>query len=265
MTWVTTNLVVPIDVAALAVGVDDRLQSFAKVAHDFSGLPNPDATGRVVDETVPHLASLVTPQAFQTGGLSPGVHLHWALPDALARGETDGGKVRFTVTPNRWLVVRITDTCTAWVVESDHVWGPESVAPEDQNSVSRVVPVSRPTDPPPTPYAPPYRQIGRVFDYADWTGNQGGRRDYAPARLRTAVGYGTIEYAASYSHSPNVFGIWDPLQGIDTLDGLSYVVIGWYGDPEVSDPLWRLTHPPAGARRDRDALLEAIRDRFDWI
>ncbi|MEO7421054.1 MAG: hypothetical protein ABIU87_01505 [Ornithinibacter sp.] len=49
------------------------------------------------------------PAPFEAGAARPvGVHLHWALPDALLRGENDpvSKKVRMPRLPDRWVVVR---------------------------------------------------------------------------------------------------------------------------------------------------------------
>src|ERR1700722_7694221 len=56
-----------------------------------------------------------------------GIHLHWALPDALTRGRppSSGGEIDFPHVPNRWLVVRVgldaggKSQCKLWVVQSD--------------------------------------------------------------------------------------------------------------------------------------------------
>jgi len=47
-------------------------------------------------------------------GLPRGVHLHWALPDALTRAQVDplGQTLRFPAVPDRWLVVRFADAPT---------------------------------------------------------------------------------------------------------------------------------------------------------
>jgi hypothetical protein len=64
--------------------------------------------------------------------LLPGVHLHWALPDALTRaihplgpdGRRNRGQVDFPAVPNRWLVTRRRAGVTQmrWIMESDYLW-----------------------------------------------------------------------------------------------------------------------------------------------
>src|SRR4051794_22439756 len=51
------------------------------------------------------------PDAFDISDASKpaaGVHLHWALPDALTHGRAQSGseRIEFPYVPNRWLIVR---------------------------------------------------------------------------------------------------------------------------------------------------------------
>jgi len=241
-----TALIVPIDLTALVVGNPDAsaATAFAAVAADFSLMPHAGAVG-------PYLAAPLLPQPFDAVSdqdvLQPGIHLHWALPDALSRGSTDGsGKVSFPQTPNLWVVTRIAGTDdsgatiqTAWVIESDHLWQPDTAVP--QNAYSRAVPL------PPDPASSdmPFIFMGRVFRYDQWTGRSGA--SYAAST--TAVGYGTPSFAAAYPHCPNIFGFWDPLDDDDAKNftpatRLSYSVAGWYAE-SAADPLTGLTYPPS--------------------
>ena len=109
------HLIVPIHLEAWVVG-DQNSQSLARYVADYrrlkqlkSPMPPPFS---VVDETP-----------------TSGVHLHWALPDALTHGvDRKGRDISFPRVPNRWFVVRF-NTCEttstwqtqAWVVESDYL------------------------------------------------------------------------------------------------------------------------------------------------
>jgi hypothetical protein len=52
----------------------------------------------------------------------PGLHLHWALPDALTTGKHHGGSMQFPAVPNRWQVQQLDNRGQVqkfWIVESD--------------------------------------------------------------------------------------------------------------------------------------------------
>ncbi len=258
-----TALIVPIDVTALVVGKPDlaAVNGFAAVAANFAMLPHAQAPG-------PYLADPLLPRPFDSvssqDALRAGIHLHWALPDAIARGTTSGvGKVIFNQAPNLWMVTRVatqegsgTTVQTAWVIEGDYLWDPETTVP--QNAYSRAVPIA----PSPTITAPPFTYMGRVYRQHEWTGRTGGT--YATSN--TAVGYGTTSFAAAYPHCPNIFGFWDPLDDEDAktftpATKLSYSVSGWYSDT-TSDPLGGLQYPPTA--QTLEEKLAYITETFAW-
>lgn len=239
------GLIVPIDVTALVIGKPDAsaVNGFAAVASDFSLMPTTQQVG-------PYLAQSLLPRPFDSvnnqDAMEPGIHLHWALPDSLARGATDGsGKVAFPQAPNLWLVTRIaggqndgSTVQTAWVIESDLL---QQVQDQSlpQNVYSRAIPIT----PDLTGASQPYLFQGRVYRQADWAGRQNGT--YAGSN--TTVGYGTPAYAAAYPNCPNVFSFWDPLDDEQASDftadtPLSYSVVGWYSDSH-NDPLGSLVYP----------------------
>jgi len=139
-----------------------------------------------------------------------GVHLHWAVPDALTRTRPtappapDGTApvAALPAIPDRWLVVRLALGATpdhrglaAWVMET-----------------SGAVPVVR--------------------ALADWHESGVGA---APGREPTALGPGDLAWAAYYDNVVNRLGFHDPLDD-GALGPLAYLVCGWYGDPRL-DPL----------------------------
>jgi hypothetical protein len=273
-------LVVPMDIAALCVGQPDAnaplgsygTKDLAEIAADFTALPYLNQTGAPVNERA-NLSEQVLPVPFQTASnpLPQGIHLHWALPDALAHGSTDGqSATQFPQAPNRWLVVRLaTNTADlgapltdlkAWVVEGDQLWDPtEANDPLPQNGLSRAVPLK------PNPAQKPnkaYQTMGRVYPYETWTEGTGS----AYSAQHTALGYGTPSFAAAYPHCPNVFGLYDPLDDLDLQrfpadsSKLAYAVTGWYSDTKV-DPLTTITYP-AGATIEQQ--LAAIKAAYQW-
>jgi hypothetical protein len=251
----TTVLIVPVNLAALCVGAEDvNATHFARLAPDFSHLPYlaKTPTGNVAVNAGPNVSDAVLPAFFQSAApaLGRGIHLHWVLPAALAHGVTDEqGSVHFRPTPNRWLVVRIASNRAnaaaprhserAWIVESDRLWdlGAEQ-DPLPTNRLSLAVPLNPAPDPGTVPNKP-FLNAGRVFPLERWSETE------AP-RLRpfTALGYGEVTFAA-YAHSPNVFGLHDPVEDLDAAEyppettRLSYMVAGWYSDTK-DDPLTNL-------------------------
>ena len=174
----------------------------------------------------------------------PGVHLHWALPDALMRGRigqlpddadpTDPGqRLQMSPAPDRWAVVRLlcptgsdTAVVTGWVIEAD---------------TARAVPF------------PGYPAQAGTATPAGAT--------VPPGRL-TPVAGGNAAWAASYDGTLNRFAFHDPLDDLDAIRGASgdllptasYVVAGWWSEAG-SDPL-------DGARSG--ASLHALLASLGW-
>lgn len=140
-----------------------------------------------------------------------GVHLHWALPDALLRGEMvdADSPLGLPALPDRWLVVRMTGRRgarrldqRAWVIEAEK---------------------------------------GRVSDLADYPGegSDGQGVELTPDQLDGIVG-GSPNWSASYDAALNRFAFHDDLADVDpqalTNPVASYVVVGWWST-RGNDPL----------------------------
>jgi hypothetical protein len=236
-----TALIVPMNLTALCVSLQDQQDGhFGSLAVDFEKLGS----------NTPYLGQHLLPQPFDGESYPAGIHLHWALPDALAHGEVGekNKEVSFRPAPNRFLVVRFAspqtpsqDTSTnvnAWVVESDFN-SPKPNTSDLRNARTRTVPLN------PKLNEQLYEYKGRVIRYTDWKETDS-HRDPA---LHTALGYGIETYAAAYQHCPNVFGFFDPFDsscpdGLHQLGDklfLSYLVIGWHSDNAKGDPIARET------------------------
>lgn len=159
-------------------------------------------------------------------GLEPGVHLHWALPDALTRAVVDepARALRFPALPDFWIVVRF-----------DHAPALTDV-PDG-----------------------PTRRTVTVFHVDAKTGKSGPAGEVAPSdepAWLTAVGLlpGGVKdtttdplpadaplAAAYYPSARDRFGFHDPLRDLDDVRGLrlSYAVVGAY-TVASEDPLARL-------------------------
>jgi hypothetical protein len=215
-------LMVPVHIDALVLRQD---RAVVDALADFTRLPYSDGR-RDVNSDIGYLseAILTDPFANQSLRLPAGVHLHWALPDALTRATAADGGMAFPVVPNRWLVLRgqsgQAGYDAGWVVESDYLH-PESAGAETGSA-------TYPVDPGLGGVAKPFRHLGRVVPLAEWTAD-------APAeRLAelTAVGYGEPTFAAFYPNCRNVFGLYDgdPSISTDGLRGMRYDIVGWYAD-----------------------------------
>jgi hypothetical protein len=283
-------LLVPIHLDALCLETD---LSVVGTKCDFTRLPYWDGE-REVNPDIANISEELLSRPFHDRGLQlrAGVHLHWALPDALTKGANGpdaSPKLTFPAVPNRWLVTRSGKGGDGklrierqWVVESD------VLHPEAAVDVQAGVAIPFPSDPANRKYRP-YRYLGRrrLFN-AQWaedpaaesltkSGYQLTAVGYEPrpgaAAERTAGksgGYGEPTFAAFYPNCLGVFGFHDPLPPA-TLMGTQYEVIGWYSDPALdclrSDPFLRAIEqirkdmPDA---KDASVKSEALKQVFKW-
>lgn len=243
------NLIVPIHLLALCTGQETAATLMGPTA-TFAGFPSWPA-GSAQPSGKPYLSSSVT--SFPDSSATPGVHLHWSLPDALTRAQHDrkSGDVTFPPVPNRWLLSRIstrdddpTPRIKSWVIESnqqrtvDNGQGCPTMPYNDTEAQQQY-----------------FRHMGGYADYDQW---QESECDNA----LTAVGYGEPSFAAYYPNCRNVFGFFDDFRltlGQSDADGggtdsddpllhahtLSYFVLGWFAQANI-DPL-------AGTAVDGDA------------
>jgi hypothetical protein len=250
------NLLVPIDVRALVATEDAGAQTWAELTPRYALLDDGITLG---DQLAP------APFTPRPAGPEPGVHLHWAMPDALTHGRQDEhGSTQYPPLPNRWLVVRLwTDRrgelrTRAWVVVSDALsdTDPGGSTPWPLRNDDGT-----------------YRSafLGRVVDAADWT-EPGGEP------WLTAVGPGDPLFAASYWSCRNVFTLHDRLEdvtaGAEPMH-LSYLVVGWWSDP-ACDPLagrpdwWARVHelgwslPQGVVDAPGDTLLHGLVHGVRW-
>lgn len=175
------TLMVPVHLDALFLSSDRLL---VEAMADFSRLPYFDGV-RDVNSNIANISEEIVSQPFQNQNLylKSGIHLHWALPDALTKGiqvSNNNGQTQtaFPPVPNRWLVTRSRGETieTQWVVESDYLY------PEGEGSQvgSIAYPIEVQNDKP-----QPFRYLGRKVPLADWQEDQVGAK-YLPSL--TAVG-----------------------------------------------------------------------------
>jgi len=159
-----------------------------------------------------------------------GAYLHWALPDALTHGSSDGATGKFYAIPDRWLVLRLSPgagpsrrAVTGWVIRSGDK----------------------------TPSAAPLDQWKESGPSADPVKNP-----------LTALGHGDPAWAAYFDNVDQVddqgnqlprLGFYDSLAGIES-GPLAYIVCGWYSDPAL-DPLG---NPNIHSLTDFDAAMNSL-------
>ncbi len=219
-----SRVLVPVDVQALYVpaGSTEAMVPLPFALTQADGQPAPPMPGPFDPGTV----------------REAGVHLHWAMPDALLRGtlatRPDGSTNRLALSalPDRWLVLRLLVPAGAtevsargWVICAD---------------------------------------LGTVVDLPAWTGEQAlpaaKRRTVTAGELTGSVG-GSAQWASTYDAVIDRFAFHDPLDDLGTVapsgvagDQAGYLVSGWWSHAEL-DPL--------DAARS-DASLHDHLDRMRW-
>ncbi len=244
---------------------------------DFTRLPYHLANGSTVNPRTPNLAeaafnaTLGRDDGIHGNGLvfPKGLHLHWALPDALTTGRHRGDRTKFPAVPNRWLVRRSDKNGQkSWIVESDflHACDDNGYPTYDP---SEAWPGGKPITYPTTrlqlankkPGAA-FRYMGRSLSLADWLKGVGGDYLNQPANSPyplTAIGYGEPAFAAYYPNCYSVFGFCDVEAEADT--SYEYQVIGWFNETSL-DPLDPLHSDFAGL--DKDAAYAALENEYGW-
>jgi hypothetical protein len=195
------------------------------------------------------------PNAFDVSSGKPtvGVHLHWALPDALTSGTSlDGKQMTFPLVPNRWLVARLSPgpggrrVAKLWVVESDRLRPAGS--PGGSPFLDPFAPTAMTAQPgAETKFAVQSRTLGASYTVEAWEA----RTDPDGPLHLTAVGPGDVSFAAYVPQVQDVFAFVDndaPTAGTG-LRAYTYMVVGWYSNPEQADPLrgvgaWDPAHWP---------------------
>lgn len=271
------SLLVPMNLAALRVSVKDKDQPwFGKVAVGFETLPrDADDAGT---KNQGYLSQAVPENTIaQNDDREPGIHLHWALPDALTRGEhkddVSESEIAFRPAPNRFLVIRLAGgssttqaSVDGWVVGSDYQWSSKDDnerTNDSRNRLSRAVPLD-PTNPNNTST---YAYQGQICHVSEWKGSASG----AGGPHLTAVGYGNGTFAAAYPHCQNVFGFFDLADDLNKLKqkGLSYLVIGWHSD-STCDPIARESARLKAGKQNENKevtpqmLGEALKANYRW-
>ncbi len=252
----STILVVPIHLDALHVKAG---MSLVGPMADFSRSPYFDGVQDVNPE-VPNISEglLSTPLEDVNFHLKAGVHLHWALPDALTKGVHTEAGTTFPWVPNRWLVTRLKNNVVEkqWVVESDYI------SKEGQGV----------TIPWPSDSSHPYRYLGRQMPLDIWPDadsslseahiSDGDLTSIGPLKSVETLDYVKASFAAFYPNCYSVFGFWDAeLTESAALTEVQYEVIGWYSDA-TKDALLEVLQK-LGTTVSAE-IQKGIKDKFGW-
>ncbi|MEV4442128.1 hypothetical protein AB0K09_24605 [Streptomyces sp. NPDC049577] len=208
---VDNTLVVPVEVAALAVNQQTRDGGSRHVIHRW--IANFGPFGRGV---APEPAPFSSLEQWNGREERLGVYLQWELPAALTRGSHDDeeGIGDFPLVPNRWLVVRHQDSTRqlkAWVVESDYLDPMNgTVSFQDPHSDE-----------------PRATLIGKCHELTGAWQEPGGTRE----PFLTAIGPGLLTFSVFQPYNTNVFSMHDRLDDVADQERLSYFVAGWYAQP----------------------------------
>jgi hypothetical protein len=223
------RLLVPVDVQALYVpqGHAEPMLRLPMLVADADG-----ATAGSSEEGMPPLFADGAPRP-------PGVHLHWAMPDALLRGQlteaSGGNRLGLPPLPDRWLLLRLLlprngsqVVTTGWVLEADRAVAVPLGSWTEGGSASTAAPAA-----------------GTALAREALIGTAGG----------------SIAWSGAYDAVLNRFAFHDPLVDVAALapggvdeDCATYTVAGWWSDPRL-DPL--------DAARSDDSLDELLA-RLRW-
>ena len=181
------SLLVPIALDVLVVRHGDPAQDWAR-----TGVAIPKVTGNRKKRQLlrpPPFEALARPRA-------PGAYLHWAMPDALARGHQDAqGQLQLAALPDRWLVLRLSGAPGAPQRRVDAWLLPDSAA-------AQPVVLAQALTGPPLPAAAP-----------------------AQGKL-TAIGPGELGWDAWFDNTVGRFALHDDLAGVQ--GAVAYLVCGWH-------------------------------------
>jgi hypothetical protein len=200
------RVLVPIDVQALVSAPGDDSSAGVPMPGPLS--PGEGDDPDVLDRPAPFAAEQPRPH---------GVHLHWAMPDALLRGTlrdprgNPGGGLDLAALPDRYAVLRLvalagaeTASVRGWLVDA-------------ATGIVRDLPAG-----PSGPALP--GTGGRALGPQELTGTAGG----------------TLTWTAGYDSAFGRFAWYDPLDDLVGVavagDAATYLVVGWWSAPEL-DPL----------------------------
>jgi len=202
------------------------------------------------------LGNVLQPDSNRSVKLEKGIHLHWSLPKALKHSFIkEGGDAKFPYAPNRWMVVRIlTDKgikdmpSRMWIIKSDENNTIKNNKPEPNWIVLKDNKFT-------------FKNLGQAIEWTDKF------EDKITEPVLTGVGAADPYFSSFYPSSRNVFGFHDDMKDIDSDCTMTYVVNGWYSDPD-QDPLSvpNFTGKPETAEQvSKHQELEWFKQQWNYI
>ncbi|UWZ84400.1 hypothetical protein [Occallatibacter riparius] len=195
----TPRVLVPVQLDALVIRPNEAAQGWA----DCRLKPSPQDPNPTRYDILPDPFTELGQQR------ASGVYLHWAVPDALTRGQAEGDTATFPALPDRWLVLRMspsgrTFTGSKTGMRSIRGW------------------VLRAGD-----------KVPQHIDLDSFT--EGAPSPDAINNPLTVTSLGDVAWTAYYDNCVDRLAFYDPLSDI-SLGPISYLVCGWYSNPAL-DPL----------------------------
>ncbi|BDI06332.1 MULTISPECIES: DUF3892 domain-containing protein [Burkholderiales] len=216
-----TRLIVPLSLDALVVRRGDASVAPARTAWQAAARPALNAAPRRQDLAPPPFTDTAAPRA-------SGVHLHWAVPDALAVRRADAAQ--FPPLPCRWLVVRLHGLASAGVPRKMAAWLLPNIHAADAVAL----------------------RDGHLTPHAAGSGS-------VPVSVRGRGWFGPHpSWALSYDEVQGRLAFHDPLDDANVEGPLAYTVIGWYTHPAF-DPLTPAADTPA-----TPTSVGRLLERFRW-
>ncbi len=243
-------LMVPIHLDALYLEEDT---SVVDTMVDFSKLPYSTNKKDVNSDTANISENIISQPFDKSLILKAGIHLHWALPDALTKTyNIRNGSNEFPAVPNRWLVTcHFKDTnkkLEQWVVESDYLY------PEDTTGFISSINIPNPSVAKSTNNKS-FCYLGRKVPLNIWQTKDDDAEYLKPL---TAIGYGEPTFAAFYPNCHSVFGFYDNNYSKELVD--YYEVVGWYSGSD--DHLGKFIADQKDSNSEN--LINAIKREFKW-
>ena len=229
-------LLVPIHLDALVLNeITANKGSFAWFEMDYSQLSS-------FKDPMPAAFTSESGPKTEEGETRHGVYLHWALPDALTRGSAPNGQdITFRSVPNRWLIARFNAEAGRW---AGKFWCVESDSSgQEQGSSAFLDPTKQAA-----PEAVHATKIGRSYEISP---------EVIPSKgssFLTAVSPGNVAFAAFAPFSQNVFAFVDEDAFAEENAGAAYtyLVAGWYADPDKDDPLGAAANVAGSLGKDEE-------------